>query len=67
MKYYGDELAEIMMSSRAIFNPDKIVVASSQHLGKKDPMLSALVEHVSDCSASEPELSEGTEQRSGRL
>ena len=35
LKYYGKELAEVMICSKAIFNPEKIVVASSQHGRKK--------------------------------
>lgn len=35
LKYYNGELAEIMMCSKAIFNPEKILVASSQHGRRK--------------------------------
>ena len=35
LKYYNGELAEIMMCSKAIFNPEKVLVASSQHGRKK--------------------------------
>ena len=35
LKYYGKELAEVMICSKGIFNPEKIVVASSQHGRKK--------------------------------
>lgn len=31
LKYYGDDLAEIMMCSKSVFNPDGVYKCSSQH------------------------------------
>lgn len=33
LKYYGDELAEVMMCSKAMFNPNGLCKCSSQHTG----------------------------------
>lgn len=46
LKYYGGELAEIMMVNRAIFNPDGVLTASSQHRGKKDKQLEQILGNV---------------------